>query len=115
METFLEQSVKFEEGRRVYGTYVVNSQDPQYLSELEEGGKEVGYVDFDYRVETDQLTFKAVGCERFAAEHYQQLVETVWAKIRMIQSYWNSPEYRIRKKMEDRIAETLQKHEKKRK
>ena len=105
MDQFIEQSVRFEEGVRIYGTYIVSSTDPDYLRELEENGLEIGYVSFNYLVETNQLSFEAVGCQRFAAAHYQQLVETVWAKIRMIQTYWKSDEYQIRKKMEEKAAE----------
>ena len=115
MEMFLEQSVKFEEGSRICGVYVVNSQDPQYLSELAESETEVGHVEFDYDVKTNQLSFKAVGCEKFAAANYRQLVETVWSKIRMIQAYWRSPEYLVRRKLAERKDEVLKRYEKRKK
>ncbi len=33
----------------------------------------------------------------------------------MIQTYWNSPEYRIRKQMEEKASEVLKKYEKRKK
>ena len=60
MEVFLEQSVRFDEGNRIYGTYIVNSQDPQYLRELTDSDAKVGHVDFDCQIETNQLSFTAV-------------------------------------------------------
>ena len=115
MEVFLEQSVRFEEGRRIYGTYVINSSDPAYLQELEENEAEVGYVNFNYDVASNKLSFEAVGCQKFAAANYQQLVQTVWSKIRMVQTYWNSPEYQIRKQMEEKASDVLRKYERKKK
>ncbi|MCR5067441.1 MAG: hypothetical protein K6A14_05230 [Erysipelotrichaceae bacterium] len=115
MEVFLEQSVRFTEGERIYGTYVVNSSDPAYLQELEENNAEVGYINFNYDVAANDLTFEAVGCQKFAAADYPQLVQIVWSKIRMIQTYWNSPEYRIRKQMEEKASEVLKKYEKRKK
>ncbi|MBQ6654465.1 MAG: hypothetical protein IJM79_02960 [Erysipelotrichaceae bacterium] len=115
MEVFLEQSVRFEEGERIYGTYVVNSSDPDYLKELEENETEVGYVNFVYDVQNNDLALEAVGCQKFAAANYQQLVRIVWSKIRMVQTYWNSPEYQIRKQMEEKASGVLRKFDKKKK
>ena len=40
-------------------------------------------------------------------KYYQQLVETVWSKVKLIRNYWKSGDYRMPKDVEQRIKERL--------
>lgn len=90
---FIQQSVKHDKDKYVKGTYVVSSKDPEYLKELEKNESRTGYVDFYYDVETNKLDFEFHNCQEYAQRNYQELVETVWRKIRLIRSYWKTADY----------------------
>ncbi len=100
---FIEQSVSYQENSRIYGTYVVNCDDEKYLQELKENNVRIGYVTFDYDVSENQLTFEPVNCRSAVSAHYQELVETVWSKIKLIQNYWKSDDYHQKRIIDDRI------------
>lgn len=93
---YIQQSVKHEKDKYVKGTYVVSSKDPEFLQELKEAGSRTGYVDFYYDVESNKLDFDAHNCSKYVSRHYQELVETVWRKVRLIKSYWSTEDYQYR-------------------
>lgn len=104
MVTFLEQSVQFEQGQKVWGTYVVQSDEEAYQEELQRKNVRIGSVSFSYEVAENKLSFDVKNCEEYIGAHYQQLVETVWSKIKLVMNYWNSDEYADRVRLEEKIG-----------
>ena len=90
---FIQQSVRHEKDKYVKGTYVVSSREPEYLEELKKNDSRTGYVDFYYDVESNRLDFEFHNCQDYASRNYQELVETVWRKIRLVKSYWKTADY----------------------
>lgn len=93
---FIQQSVKHEKDRYIKGTYVVSSKEPEFLEELEKNESRSGYVDFYYDVESNKLDFEFHNCQEYASRHYQELVETVWRKVRLVKAYWKTSDYLAR-------------------
>ena len=93
---FIQQSVTYEKDKFIKGTYVVTSSDSQYKDELKKHRKRIGYVDFYYDAVDNKLDFNFNYCQEYVSRNYQELVETVWYKIRLIKSFWNSNEFEHR-------------------
>ena len=95
---FIQQSVIHEKDKFIRGTYIVSSDDPQYKEELKKHHKRIGYVNFYYDPTDNKLDFDLKYCQEYVSHNYQELVETVWYKIRLIKSFWNSAEFEYRAK-----------------
>ena len=93
---FVQQSVRHEKDKYIKGTYVVASKEPAYIEELEKNESRSGYVDFYYDVASNKLDFDIHNCQEYVSRNYQELVETVWRKIRLIRGYWKTSDYRDR-------------------
>ncbi len=93
---FIQQTVRHEKDRYISGTYVVCSNDPEYKAEVRGYGKRSGYINFYYDVQENRLDFEFFYCQKYAQKNYQELVETIWHKIRLIRSYWKSVDYSYR-------------------
>lgn len=93
---YIQQSVIHERDNFIKGTYVVSSNDPEYRAELKKNNKRIGYVDFYYDVTNNKLDFDLKYCQDYVSRNYNELVETVWNKVRLVKSFWASPDYMTR-------------------
>lgn len=98
---FIQQSVTHEKDKYIKGTYVVSSNDGQYREELRKNNKRIGFVNFYYDVAENKLSFDLQYCQDYVSRNYQELVETVWYKIRLIKSFWSSNDYEFRSRVLD--------------
>ncbi|MBQ9036365.1 MAG: hypothetical protein IJ115_02770 [Erysipelotrichaceae bacterium] len=93
---YIQQSVIHEKDNFVKGTYVVSSNDPEYKAELKRDNKRIGYVNFYYDAVNNKLDFDFKYCKEYVSRNYQELVEIIWNKIRLIKSFWYSSEFDYR-------------------
>ena len=90
-ELLIQQELKWEEGKRIYGCMLINVDDASFKEEIGKTG--YGFLDFSYDVENNHFLLEKTNAPDTVSRYSSQIISELWRKVKMVMNHWSSDEY----------------------